>query len=244
LAEAEVKAPVPGSPEHDAAMAAKVDENAQAALNAATGESLEAAPEAAPQESAKEEQAAPKEGEQKPAQGTDEEAAKAALEGTGIDYEALQAEFAEKGELSEDSYKKLVEAKIPREMVDAYIEGQKAIAERDFAVATNAAGGEEQFNQMREWAKTGLTKPEIDAFNKAVGGSQQEMLQAVTALRSRFESAYGRQPALLGGRGATTASQGYASRAEMVADMRDPKYAKDPAFRAKVAGKINATTAF
>jgi hypothetical protein len=43
---------------------------------------------------------------------------------------------------------------------------------------------------------------------------------------------------------AGAANVGYASQAEMVRDMRDPKYNTDPAFRAKVEQKLSVTTAF
>ena len=245
----EVVAPQPGTPEHDAAMAAKVDESATKALEAANGNELEA-PKDAPAE-------APAEGEQKPEEKADEDkpegddgkaledAAKEAVEAQGIVYDDLQKEFDEKGELSQESYDALAKVGFPKEIVDGFIEGQKALAAQVVAKGIEAAGGEAQFSQMQEWAKNSLTAAELDAYNKAVAtGTQEEMLQAVRGLRSSFETEYGRQPQLLGGAPAGASNMGYASRAEMTADMKDPRYAKDPAFRAKVTAKIAATTAF
>lgn len=229
-------APQPGTPEYEQAMAAKVDANAQAALDAANGGELKA-PQEAPTEAPKEE---PKEAEKAP----EEKPVEAELEKKGIDYTALQDEFSKDGKLSDASYETLEKAGIPKNMVDAYIAGQEALQGQREARAIEAAGGQQQFEQMRDWAKTGMTKAEIEAFNTSVNGSEAEALQAITALRSRYESAYGKQPKYLGGTPANGNATGYGSPQEMSADMRDTRYSRDPAFRAKVLARVAATTAF
>lgn len=229
----EVVAPQPGTPEYDAAMAAKADENATKAQVAADGE----APKEAQQEP---QQEAPEEGEKKP----EGEQAKEAVEAAGIDYNKLQEEYAEKGELSEESFKALEKAGFPKEVVDEFIAGRIARAELRVMKAESAVGGKEALAQMQAWAATALSPAEIETYNKAVNGSEEEMIQAVTSLKGRYEGTYGRQPSLLGGAPAGEVKLGYASKAEMTADMRNPQYAKDPAFRAKVTAKIAATTAF
>lgn len=258
------EAPAPGTPEYDQAMIAKVDESAAKAVESAsadkgltpakperpadvpeqfwdaesgtvkTADLLKALAEAkgtkeeAPADQTKETEKAP------------EEAAKEAVEAHGIDYNALQSEFDSKGALSEDSYAKLEKIGFDKGTVDAFIAGQQALQAQTLGKAHEAAGGEQNFSQMREWARTGLTSAEQEAFNKAVTtGTEAEMLQAIRGLRSSFESTYGRNPRLLGGSPANGGTAGYASRAEMVADMKDPRYGKDPAFRAKVQSRAD-----
>lgn len=234
----EVAAPAPGSPEYEAAMAAKVDESATKAL-----ESAEPAPLVDPVEAKKDDQPEP----QKEAQKDPEEAqpgeAEKAVEAAGLDYSKLQSEW-ESGGLTEESYKALEKVGFSKEIVDQHIAGQEALAALHVMQAEEAAGGKEQLAAMQAWAKSGMSEAEITAYNKAVVGSKEEMTQAIRALRSRYEAEYGRAPGLLGGRAAESSQVGYASRAEMTADMRDPRYAKDPAFRAKVGAKVAATTAF
>lgn len=245
----EVVAPVPGSPEYDAAMAAKVDDSAAKAL-----ESAEGAPLVAPTEATEEAgEKAKVEGEGEPVEdankkpegeteGSQDEAAKA-VEAAGLDYSKLQTEW-ENGGLTEESYQALEKVGFSKEIVDQHIAGQEALAALHVMQAEEAAGGKEQLNAMQVWAKTSMSDAEIAAYNNAVMGNKEEMTQAILGLRSRYEAEYGRAPGLLGGRNADSAPAGYASRAEMTAEMRDPRYSKDPAFRAKVSAKVAATTAF
>lgn len=246
---ADVIAPVPGSPEHDAAMVARVDEAAAKSAQAANETGIKAAkPDNVPDEYWDAETGtvnteALLAAVAKPAP-TDDDAAKAALAAEGFDYGDLSTEYNDAGELSAATYEKLAKAGFDKAVVDSHIAGQVALAEQFTARALEAAGGKEQFGNMQEWAKTGLSAAELGAYNKAVEGTEAEALQAVESLRSKFEGAYGRQPALLGGRNANAGNNGYASKAEMVAEMRDPRYAKDPAYRATVQHRVNSTTAF
>ena len=223
-------APQPGTPEYDAAMAAKVDDSATKAA-AAASESL--VPPPAPQDPPAEQEKKPEE----PPKAAEEKAAEA-LESRGLDLAEFSDEFDEKGELSAESFEKLEKAGIPKTFVDAYIEGQKALANQLRSDAFTAVGGEQQYQTMLAWAQTALTKAEQDAFNKATRGSREEVMLAVNSLKGRFEGAYGRSPNLLGGSQQGTAPQGYASRQEMTAAMRDPRYSRDPAYRASVAAKL------
>jgi len=47
-----------------------------------------------------------------------------AVEAAGLDFASLESEYDTQGELSEDSFKKLEQAGIPRSAVDQYIAGQ------------------------------------------------------------------------------------------------------------------------
>lgn len=237
----EVAAPVPGTPEYEEAMAAKVDESAAKALEAAEGTPL-----VAPKEESKEapsEEAAKEESKEAPKEEEASEAEKA-VEAAGLDYSALQAEW-EAGGLTDESYKALEKVGFSKDIVDQHIAGQEALAQLTIMQAEEVAGGKEQLSAMQGWAKDAMSPAEKDAYNKAVSsGSKEDMMQAITALRSKYEAEYGRSPNLLGGRNASEGKVGYGSRAEMTADMRDPRYAKDSAFRAKVTSKIANTTAF
>lgn len=258
-------APQPGTPEYDAAMAAKFDAANPSAVtpeapvrpehvpekfwNAETGV-IDTAAWAQSYKELEQKQSQGKPAEAavetpKPAEGTPEEqAAAAALESKGLKMDTFSAEFAENGTLSETSYAALEAAGIPKPMVDAYIAGQVALGEQRNAEGYEAAGGKDEFQKMTEWAKTGLTAGEIAAFNTAVTGTTEQMKLAVAGLRARFEAVNGREPGLLGGKPSSSGVPGYASRAEMTTDMKDPRYGKDPAFRAKVEAKLAATTAF
>jgi len=257
--------PVPGSPEYDAAMAAKYDAatgatpQAEAPVrpahvpekfwNPETGAvDTEAWAKSYTELEQKQSQGKPAEAPQdgvKPAEGAAPDAAAAALESKGLNMAEFTAEFAQGGALSEASYAKLQAAGLDKAMVDGYIAGQQALASQARAQGLEAAGGEEQFNAMAAWAKAGLTPGELAAYNAAVTeGSMDQMKLAVAGLRARYEAANGREPQLLGGSGANAGSAGYGSTAEMVKDMSDPRYQKDEAFRKSVEAKLSRTTAF
>lgn len=250
-------APRPGTPEYDAAMAEKVDANAAAAAAASNDGGIKAAkPDNVPDEFWNAEKGevdteallkAVSEGKKDEAhadESTDANAARAAVEAQGFDYAALQAEYDEHGDLTAETREKLAKAGWGKEVVDGYIEGQKALASQFVDAAINEAGGKDQFKAMQEWASTGLSVADLAAYNKAVEGTPEEALQAVRSLRAQYEAVYGRNPGLIGGTPVTGSTAGYASKAEMVAEMRDSRYEKDPAYRARVQAKVAATTAF
>lgn len=165
--------------------------------------------------------------------------AKEALSQAGLDFDALQDEFDKNGVLSAESYAALAEKGFTKDLVDNYVEGRKASSELFLAKAYAAAGGEDQFTVITGWAGTNLTAAEITEFNAQVTkGTPEAATLAITALKAKYDAANGTDPKLVNG-SASTAPQGYASRKQMTSDMRDPRYASDPAFRAEVERKIS-----
>jgi hypothetical protein len=172
------------------------------------------------------------------------DAAQQAVQNAGLNFDALSAEFAEKGDLAPESYQTLEQAGIPKPMVDAYIAGQKALAEANANALYSLAGGTESFAKMTEWAGANLSDAEIAAYNEAVTkGSMDQAKLAVSGLHARFAAAEGIRPNLVTGQ--TNAKPvGYQSVQEMTRDMNDPRYISgDPAFHAMVDAKI-ANAAF
>jgi hypothetical protein len=175
----------------------------------------------------------PKEGEKTP-----EEAAKA-LADAKVDVQSMSTEYAEKGQLSEQSYAKLAEAGFPKEVVDSYIAGQEALAAQRGQEGFKLAGGEDQFKAMATWAVQALPQAEIDAFNASMDGSPAQMKQAILGLKAQFEAANGKDPQLVqGNSGGNSPTGAFASRAEVTAAMRDPRYKADPAYRADVERRV------
>ncbi|BCS53310.1 hypothetical protein [Geobacter sp. SVR] len=192
-----------------------------------------------------------KEEEHKPADGGDgktpeEKAAEEALKNQGLNLSDFQKEFDEKGELSPESYQKLEKAGIDKATVDSYIAGQKAIAEALTNSLHGAAGGTERYTEMLEWAKGSLKPEEIQAFNSAVtSGDMTKAELAVKGLYAQFTNNVGEPPqGLLKGNpnGGTTSA--FSSRAEMTAAIADPKYHRDPVYRAEVEKKIQNSKLF
>jgi len=89
-----------------------------------------------------------------------------------------------------------------------------------------------------------MTKPEIEAYNAAMSGNMETRKMAIEAIKSKYVAKTGSNPKVLVGLAASPAQSGYESKAQMTSDMKDPRYAKDPAYRAAVERKIAKTTAF
>lgn len=158
---------------------------------------------------------------------------------TTLDFNAFSQEFAANGELSEDSYAALEAGGIPRDLVDAFIEGQTARQTHYESSVRTLAGGDEAYSDMIEWAKDNLSDDEIDAFDNAVNSFDMRQARfAVQGLAARFNADRAQEPSRqITGKGTTTNGV-YESTAQMLQDMSDPRYETDPAFRRKVEEKI------
>jgi hypothetical protein len=170
------------------------------------------------------------------------DAARKAVEGAGLKFEEFTAEWSEKGELSAESYEKLAKGGIPKDLVDSYIAGQKALIDsmtsRLTAAAHEAAGGKDAYDSAVSWAAKNMSKGEKEAFNAILdSGDADKIKMAVSGLVARAKSAGAVEPKNLSGQ-TSGGEPGYQSLAEMIRDMQDPKYASDPAFRLKVERKL------
>ena len=174
------------------------------------------------------------------------DAADEALKGTGLELTAFETEFAETGALSPESYEKLSKAGIPKAMVDQYIAGQQAMATQYQAEAHAQVGGAESYTAMVGWAAANLSDADKAAFNNAVdqGGSNAKL--AIAGLNAQFKAAQGTNPTLLNGFAPSGASDvsGFRSTAELTTAMRDPRYAKDSAYRKDVEARLAASQLF
>lgn len=181
------------------------------------------------------------EGEQATPEQADE-----ALKAKGLDMTEFTTEFAQTGELSDGSYEKLEQAGYPRDMVDAWIAGQQALAAQTRNEVLSTIGGEEQFNAMAQWAKANLPEADINAFNRMVDSNDlatQKM--AVQALYGRYQQAAGSEPSLVSGETSGSPSgSAFTSSAQVVEAMSDPRYHTDPSYRQSVQDRLQRSNVF
>ena len=165
----------------------------------------------------------------------------------GLPAQKYFDEYAANGTLSEDSYKELADNGIPREIVDAYIDGRKAVeahnaglTEETVRTLMNEVGGEQPFRRMAAWAHQNYSEQDKADYQAAIdSGSPALARLALATLKAKYEAAYGAAPSLVDGTPAPS-SPAYRSKAEMVQAMRDPRYKTDPAYRAEVERKVAA----
>lgn len=175
-----------------------------------------------------------------PAPQTPEAAAKT-LDSVGLNMGEFEQEFMSNGELSQESYEKLQKAGIPKTMVDSYIKGQQAIAEKFLDDIYAIAGGEEQYHNMTEWAGKNMPVEDVKAFNSVLASNKKELIAlAVTGIVSKWKASEGVAPKLTQGRASAVSKRaaGFASSAEMVKAMQDKRYGRDAAYTREVENKV------
>lgn len=157
----------------------------------------------------------------------------------GLNLDVYATEYAETGQLSQESIQKLVQSGIPESVISNYLQGVQALSDAQTNQIYGMVGGETQYNTMLEWASESLDEAEIDAFNAIMdGGNSAAMQMAVRGLHARYSQINGQPSKLI--QGETTGPSGGAFRsvAEVTAAMKDPRYQKDAAYRRDVENRL------
>ena len=104
----------------------------------------------------------------------------------------------------------------------------------------NSAGGEQQYAQIVNWAKTNLPQDQIVAFDEVVNtGSVQAIQLAVSGLKAEYDSANGVEGRMVTGKAPQNSGDVFRSQQELVAAMNDPRYDRDPAYRQDIIEKLD-----
>jgi hypothetical protein len=155
--------------------------------------------------------------------------------------EASQEFFANDGQLSDETYQKLEQIGLPRDLVDSYAAGQQALIQSEEAEIKGVAGG--QYDQMAEWANEHLPSEEVDAFDEAVtGGSVQQAKLAVQGLYARYQNATGAQPKLTQGSVTGSSTMPFKSMQELARAQADPRYRSgDKAYHEEIDRRLSVS---
>lgn len=163
----------------------------------------------------------------------------------GLDIKALGTEFVQNGnKLTEASVTALAAKGITPETIANYVAGAKAAADGIVAEITTVAGSQANLEAALAWAKANLSADEIAAYNSVIdGGNKTATRLAFEGIHARYAAARGREPELVTAAAAASSGNvaGFASNAEIVAAMSDPKYREDSAYRSKVEARIGVT---
>lgn len=163
----------------------------------------------------------------------------------GVDLDALQKEYSEKGALSADSLTALEAKGFTKEHVAQYIAGIQATQAKVRSEFAEIAGGDESLTNVLQWAQKNLSAEEQKSYDALLDSGNH--LAAKTVLKdivTRYKSEVGGdEPALIDATRAPSTSglKPFASQAEAAAAIADPRYAKDPAYRLKVMQRINVS---
>ena len=154
------------------------------------------------------------------------------------DFAACEREYHETGALSDETYRQLEEAGLPRMLVDRYIEGQQAVAQRLRQEMLDEIGGEAAFEALRGWAATSLPQEALAAYDRAMSAGPEEARLALRGMHAAYERAVGRPPQLVTGQPRAGGGERFASLQEVADAMADPRYKRDEAYRQAVIDKV------
>lgn len=165
------------------------------------------------------------------------------VEDSGIDVDALNKEFADTGELSQDTMDSLVKRGIPQPMVEAYIAGQKSLVTNAISSLAEITGGKDQLARTLAWAGENLSDAEIDAYNTSMEGGNVAMTQTILrGIVAAFRADVGEESRNIDGeQGRPAGVRPFTNDAEMNLAMADPRYNTDSTYRDSVIARIAAS---
>lgn len=151
--------------------------------------------------------------------------------------ETLASKF-EAGEIGDADFSAAEAAGLPRNVIETYFAGLKALEATAALAAHEAAGGKEAFETARSWAATNLSADDLAYYNNAVTDPKTSR-QAVEWLVAKHRAANPAEGLFVSESApAVNAGDVYTAQAQVTADMASLKYRTDPAFRAEVAEKL------
>lgn len=163
---------------------------------------------------------------------------------TGLDMGALSQEFSEKGALSPETYTALAAKGYDKQTVDTFIAGQQALAAGIRQDIATVAGGEEQLNKVLQWAQGNLSPSQLAAYEAATATKNVELVKlSLQGIVAAHAAANPPEPKFVTGQEipGNMGAKPFGSNVEMVEAINNPKYGRDPAYRAEVARRLAAS---
>ena len=172
-------------------------------------------------------------------------------EGATLITSATDEYYANGNELSPETLQKF-SSMSSQDLIKAYMEVQQLpeyqqaqqtpveISEAQVNQIKNAAGGEQAYANIINWAKTNVPAEQINAFDEVVNsGSVQAINLAVAGLKAQYDNANGVEGRMVTGKPPTNSGDVFRSQQELVAAMNDPRYDRDPAYRQDIIEKLD-----
>ena len=159
------------------------------------------------------------------------------------------AEYAEKGELSDEMMSKFSEMS-SKDLVQAYMEMQAnapqaeaaepvELSDNDVNAIKNSVGGEEVYDKVIDWASNNLNETQIQAFDDIVATGNADAIQMmVNGLKSQYDSSNGFEGQMLSGKAPNNSRDVFRSQQQVVEAIADPRYDRDPGYRNEVLEKL------
>ena len=156
------------------------------------------------------------------------------------------------GKLSPETIEKF-SSMSSKELVEAYMQVQGNLQRDDTEAEAaditqaavnevkNFAGGDDNYNNIVQWASDNLDQKSIAAFDSIVNtGSVDAIKIAVSGLKAQYENANGYEGRMVTGKTPKAdTGETFRSQAELVQAMSDRRYNTDPAYRQDIIEKLD-----
>ena len=157
------------------------------------------------------------------------------------------AEYAEKGELSEEMMSKFSEMS-SQDLVQAYMEMQAnapktaepvELSDSDVNAIKNSVGGDAEYGKVIDWASKNMTESQINAYDDIIATGNAEAIQMmVNGLKAQYDSSNGFEGQMLSGKAPNSSRDVFRSQQQVVEAIADPRYDRDPAYRNEILEKL------
>ena len=115
----------------------------------------------------------------------------------------------------------------------------ESLSEEQAEYLMDMVGGDKAYKSMIDWAGQNFSKEEVSMYDGVMeSGDPNAIFFAVQALQARYNDNVGSDGQLLTGKGAENTDDSFKSQAELVAAMSDPRYDRDPAYRADLMRRL------
>ena len=152
------------------------------------------------------------------------------------------------GKLTDATKSKLAEMS-SADLLNAYMEVQASaapiqqipeITTSDIASIKESVGGDTQYTQVINWAKSNLPESVIQGYDQTIeSGSLDAIKLAAAGLKAQYEAANGSEGRTYTGKPAPQKGDVFRSQAELVRAMNDPRYDQDEAYRQDIIEKLD-----
>ena len=151
------------------------------------------------------------------------------------------------GKLTDATKAKLAEMS-SQDLLNAYMEVQgnqpvqqiPEITNDDISSIKESVGGNKQYTQVINWAKTNLPPDVIQGYDQTIeSGSLAAIKLAAAGLKAQYEAANGSEGKTYTGKPASNKGDTFRSQAELLRAMNDPRYDNDEAYRQDVMEKLD-----
>ena len=152
------------------------------------------------------------------------------------------------GKLTDATKSKLAEMS-SADLLNAYMEVQASaapiqqipeITTSDIASIKQSVGGDTQYTQVINWAKSNLPESVIQGYDQTIeSGSLDAIKLAAAGLKAQYEAANGSEGKTYTGKPTSNKGDTFRSQAELLRAMNDPRYDQDEAYRQDVMDKLD-----